>query len=307
MEPGPALTRRNFLRLAGSAAVVLPGVLRAQPARRPSLGISLFGSRTWEDGLRDCAEIGYENLELFLGRGAATDPAVVVGDARRRLRRRLDDLRLSVSGLSVSSLTLGSDGRAHASNLEAIKIAAQMARDLYPDHPPPLQTGSSGRSADWKSDRFKLADRLAAWAETAAAGGVGLALKAHAGHAVDTVPKLLWLLQRVHNRALSVNYDYSHFEFAGVSLADSLTALRPYTTFIQVKDARMEAGQLRYLLPGEGDIDYAAYFRLLQKLSYTGPVVVEISTQVVHRSGFDFKTAARKSFAAVAAGRRATA
>ena len=299
------LSRRRFLQLAGGAAAALPGVMTANPAGRPSLGISLFGSRSLEEGLRDCASIGYENVELHLGPGSLTDPAALSLRARRDLRRRLDFHRLTVSGMS-DGLTLGVDGPAHAKNLEAIKVGAQMAHDLYPEAPPPLQTDTGGKSADWEPDRDKLRDRLASWAETAAAAGVVIDVKAHAGNSVDTPQKnCSGLMQRVGRKGLGVNYDYSHFEFTGVSLADSLTALMPYTTFIQVKDARMENGRRRYLLPGEGDIDYAAYFRLLRKLRYSGPVVVEVSVHVVVRPGFDFKTAATRSFAVVDAGRRA--
>ena len=86
--------------------------------------------------------------------------------------------------------------------------------------------------------------------------------------------------KHVRNPVLSANYDYSHFEFTGISLADSLAMLLPYTTFIQVKDARMEGGRRHYLLPGEGDIDYAEYYRLLHRHNYQGPVVVEISAHV---------------------------
>ncbi len=305
MSTPSSLTRRRFLQLAGGAVAALPSILQAKPAARPSLGISIFGSKALDQALRDCAEIGYENVEFHLGPQSSTDPAALSLPARRNIRHQLDSLGLTVSGMSLNTSSLGSEGLAHAKNLEAIKVGAQMGHDLYPGNPPPLQTGSGGLSADWDTDRNKLGDNLADWAATAAASGIGIAIKAHANNSVDTPEKVLWLMQRVHNPALTVDYDYSHFEGAGYSLEGSLTQLLPYTTFIQVKDARMENGRVRYLLPGEGDIDYAAYFRLLKKVGYTGPVVVEISAHVVRRPNFDFKTAAISSFKAVNAGRRA--
>jgi sugar phosphate isomerase/epimerase len=278
-------------------------VLSAKPAGWPSIGMCLFGARSLDEGLRTCSAIGYENVELYRG-PSPTDPVKMSRSERRKLRRRLDSLGLKVSGLSLDASPLGGNEREHAENLEKIKMGAQLAHDLFPEAPPPLQAQSNGRSADWETDRTKLGDRLASWAETAAAAGITIGLKAHADNAVDTPEKLLWLMQRIRNRAVRVNYDYSHFEFTGPSLAGSLTELMPYVIFIQVKDARMADGHRRFLLPGEGDIDYPAYFRLLRRLGYAGPVVVEVSGQVVPRPNFNFNEAAEKCFAVLAGARR---
>jgi len=290
------------LQLAGAAAV-LPRVLRAESAAWPGIGISIFGANTWEEGLRDIAAIGYKNVEVHLGPGP-TDPTVLLPPGRREFRRMLDSLGLKISGFTTHTTSLLDDGPALAQNLDAIKAAAQMGHNLDPGTRPHLQIQSNGVSEEWGPNRAKLLDRFGLFADTATAAGATLAVKAHAGNAVDTPQKLLWILQHASHRALSANYDYSHFEFTGISLAESLAMLLPYTTFLQVKDARMEGGRRHYLLPGEGDIDYAEYFRLLRRRRYTGPVVVEISAHVKVRPGFDFKTCAQSSFTAVDSGRR---
>lgn len=302
MKTSSAISRRRFLHLVGAAAV-LPRALRAESVAWPGIGISIFGANTWEEGLRESASIGYKNVEIYAGPGP-TDPAILRSSERREFRRMLNTLGLKISGLSIHTTSVLDDGPALAQNLDRLKAAAQMGHDLDPGAPPPLQIQSNGVSDEWGPKRAKLLDRFGLFADTAATTGATLAVKAHAGNAVDTPQKLLWILRHVRHGALSANYDFSHFEFTGISLADSLAMLLPYTTFLQVKDARMGGGKREFLLPGEGDIDYAEYFRLLRRHNYAGPVVVEISARVRIRTGFDFKTCARSSFAAVESGRR---
>jgi sugar phosphate isomerase/epimerase len=53
----------------------------------------------------------------------------------------------------------------------------------------------------------------------------------------------------------------------------------------------------RYLLVGEsGKIDYARYFRLLDELDYHGPIIVEVSSQIHSKPGYDGVKEAEKAF-----------
>jgi len=127
------------------------------------------------------------------------------------------------------------------------------------------------------------------------------ALKTHAGNAVDPPDRLLWLIKRVAQPALRVVYDYSHFELIGLGLEESLRALAPYTSMIQLKDSRQMAnGAHHFLLPGEGGTDYISYFRTLDRMGFAGPVVVEISAQLFNQPGHDPVDAALRSFKVLA-------
>ncbi len=296
-------TRRRFLRatagLLASASVPLPA--RAAGAN-VSLGFSLYGMKSLplDDALKQCAEIGYRNVEFALTAGYPTEPKRLSGVDRKQLSGRLKDLKLDVSGLMLN-MSLAADDRTHAQDLGALKAAAQFAHDIVPENPPLLETVLGGKPPEWDQVKDRMAERLEAWAKAATAEKIILAIKAHVGSAVNTPERLVWLLQRVNSPAIRAAYDYSHFQLRGISLADSLAELLPYTRFIHMKDSVGEAKKFQFLLPGEGRTDYVAYFRLLKELGYKGPVVVEVSSQVFNQAGYDPIAAAKKCWASLAA------
>lgn len=295
-------TRRRFLEgtavaLAGS---VLPGSIAT--ADGITLGFSLYGmkSLSLDAALTACAETGYRHVELSLLEAYPTEPKHLSAADRKDVSIRLKELKLGVSGLMLN-LSLAADDRLHAQNLEALQAAAQLARDLVPEAPPLIETVLGGKPAEWEQLKDRMAGRLRDWAGAAVSGKVLLAIKAHVGNAVNSPERLLWLLEQAGSPAIRAAYDYSHFELSGLSLAGSLEPLMPHVSFIHVKDSVGDAAKFQFLLPGEGRTDYVAYFKLLKKLGYRGPVVVEVSGQIFNKPGYDPKAAAKQCQASLAA------
>jgi sugar phosphate isomerase/epimerase len=304
----PTLPRRTFLRqtFATTGLGILGHPLFAQE-KTPAgfgLGFSLYGMKSLplDEALRVCAEIGYDNVELCLLEGYPSEPKLLGPEDRTRLRESLVSRKLRVSGLMENFSLLADDAR-HAQQLERIKVAAQLAHDLAPDSPPPLETVLGGKPAEWEMVKDKMAAQLRDWAETAAAAKIVIAIKAHIMSAVQDPERLLWLLRAVSSPAIRLAYDYSHFQLQGLSLAKTLAALIPETGFIHVKDARMSAdSKVEFLLPGEGSTNYDTYFKQLHALGYRGDVVVEVSGMLFKQPGYDAQVAAEKSFKALTGG-----
>jgi sugar phosphate isomerase/epimerase len=292
------MDRRRFLG-AAAGALALAGF---GPRRAPGLGFSLYGMKSLplDDAFRACADAGYDHVELALLPGFPTDPAAFPAEARASAAARLKALGLGLPCL-MDNLSLAAPDPLPA--LRRIADAAGLARDLVPDRPPILETILGGKPEAWEAQKDTMLGRLRGWAEAAEREKTVIAVKAHVMSAVTTPERLLWLLDRVESPAIQVAYDYSHFEVQGLGLEETLLKLLPRTRFIHVKDSAGDASSVRFLLPGDGRTDYVAYFSLLKRHGYEGPVCVEVSGQIFNRPGYDPVAAARRCFAALSAAR----
>ena len=297
-------SRRRFLQVAALGA--LGATVQAAPARRVGLGFSLYGMKTLpvEQALRVCAEIGFHDIELALNPGYATEPKLLSPAQRQELRALVSSLGLRLSAL-MDNLSLTTDEKAHAANLERIKAAAALAHELAPDAPPLLETVMGGKPAEWDKVKAQMAERLADWGRAAAAGKMTLCIKPHVSGAAHLPEHALWLLDQVKNPAVKLAYDFSHYQLRGLDLGKTLDALLPHSAFIHVKDAIGDAGKFQFALPGEGTIDYADYFRRLKAANWSGSICVEVSGQVFGKPGYDPIAAAKKCHAALAPAFRA--
>jgi sugar phosphate isomerase/epimerase len=299
------LSRRHFLGGISCGLATLAIRSRARGAARRaetlSLGYGLYGMKTTPlaEAIGQCATIGYRNLEFTLYPGYATEPAVFSTENRRAVRDQLKRLGLTVSCLKARP-EVGAEPAARRRGEEQVAAAARLALDLANPALPLIAVHAGGRTAEWEKLRSFIADQVGAWTDTCTRLGVPIALKAHVGNAVDRPERLLWLLERIP--ALKIVYDQSHFSLLDLPLQESLDALRPHLAMIQVKDVRHTAdGKHEFLLPGDGGVDYANYFRALDRIKFSGPVVVEVSAQLFNRPDYNPLVAAKRSYQVLSA------
>jgi sugar phosphate isomerase/epimerase len=203
----------------------------------------------------------------------------------------------------MENFSLLADDAKQAQILERIHAAGQLAHDLAPDALPPLETVLGGKPAEWDEVKERMAEHLRAWAKAAEDAKIVMAIKAHVMSAVQNPDRLLWLWRAVNHPSIQLAYDYSHFQAQNLPFDETFAAILPHTRFIHVKDVgASKDGKVSFLLPGEGTIDYGAYFKKLQEFGYRGDVVVEVSAMLFNRPEYDPKEAARKSYAGLVAG-----
>lgn len=296
------IARRTFLR--GSVAFTLGAVaspLLATPPAPLGFGFSLYGMKSLPlaEALKTCAGIGYDNVEFALMSGYATEPKQLSAAARHELRGQLSALGLKLSAL-MDNLSLVVDDAAQGVNLDRIKAAAELAHTLSPAAPPVLETVCGGNPAKWDEVKERMAERLRAWAEAAAAQKLVVAVKPHVGGALHTPEGALWLARQVPSPWIKLVFDQSHYALRGLKLADTLPALIGQSVFIHVKDGAGDAAKFQFLLPGEGKTDYVDYFTRLKAADYRGAVVVEVSGQIFNRPGYDPIAVAKQCYANLA-------
>ena len=301
-------SRRRFLQsaAAGSAALCagglsLPGPVAANESKpepaKVGISFSLYGMRSLKlaEAMKACSDIGCDGVELDSGRGQSGDPEKLSAGDRRDVRKQFQDVGLNLPCLMENMPLLTTDAR-HRQNLDRLKAVGELGHDLSPAAPPIIETILGSRPDRWEKEKDKMAATLEDWAKAAEASKTVIAFKAHVGGALHTPEGAKWLVDRVDNRWIRLNYDFSHFQLRDFDLEKSLSLLIDKTVFIHVKDNKGRLGNFRFLLPGEGDIDYVTYFRLLKQARYRGSVCVEVSGQIHGKPGYDPVAAARTSY-----------
>ncbi len=296
-------SRRQFLLQTATTVALGPrlALAAAESAAPLSLGFSLYGMKTLPlaQAVAACARIGYRNVELALIAGFPTEPAKLTPEVRTAAREHCSAAGLRISSL-IANLSLVGDAATHAAHLAVLRQAAQFAREIDAVAPPVVQTVLGGKPATWETEKAGMAVRLRAWDAIARDHGIVVAIKAHVGSAVNSPDRLLWLLREAAVTHVVVAYDHSHFALGGLGVAASLAPLASRTRFVHLKDAEGDATRFSFLLPGEGQADFRAIFRELIAAGYHGPVVVEVSSQIFSRPGYDPIATAERCYAALA-------
>jgi sugar phosphate isomerase/epimerase len=293
---------RPFLRyLRATASICTLGTAclaaAAGPARESqlSLGYSLYGMKSMpvEEAVSQIIRIGYKNIELTVDAGFPAEPKLLSVEARRALRDQARASGVHYSALMLG-IALGAPSPVQTKNLAAIKAAVQLAKDLAPEAPPPVEVIlSGGKPTLWEEQKNQLVENLKAWVAAAAENGGTMVIGAHANMTVNTADKLLWLYERAARPELGLYYNHIHFDLEGMPLAESWKRLGPYVKFIHLQEATGTPAKRNYMLPGAGHTtDFVAYFRMLEQTGYHGPLVVEVSGAIWKLKGYDpIKTA----------------
>ncbi len=264
------------------------------------LGYSNYGMRDEDvfEALPRLREMGYEAIELTVSGGWPTTPDRLDQAARRRLAEQCASLGFPSPALL--GLPDGDDPRT------AFRSACELARDLrFGDGPAVICTMPPGAWSDWEAQKASMRDRLLDWAEIAEDHDVVIAVEPHVGMALDTPEKASWLMKATAHASLKLNFDHSHFHVMGIGLQTATERCMPHAAHIHIKDGHMVDGAVEFLLPGEGDMDLAAYCRAVQKTGTELPITVEVSGMVWNRPDYDPWRAAESCFRALDEARQA--
>ncbi len=303
-EAHPALrTRRAVLQgglVATAAACLPPATWAAQPAAdaperqaKCTLGFSTYGMKTvsTEQAIATLESIGFDSLELAVRSGWDADSSQLTAARRNLLRKRLDNSRLRLT--SLMEHVFPTDDRQQAIALERLRMAAGVAHDLAPSAPPHIQTVLGGGNFDQR--KHQLRDRLAAWVEIAESTHTTIAVKPHRGGVVSQPAEAAWLIEQLGRPArLRMVYDYSHYAFRDLPMAETIRTALPYTTYIAVKDAVQRNGNVAFELPGQaGTIDFARLLKQFTAGGYRGDINCEVSGMVSNKPDYDPVAAAK--------------
>ncbi|MFO0339663.1 MAG: hypothetical protein ACK52Z_13045, partial [Acidobacteriota bacterium] len=90
------------------------------------------------------------------------------------------------------------------------------------------------------------------------------------------------------------------FPLLRLDLLPTRATLRPRPSLLTARDSHLPpARTARFLLPGDGNVEYPADFHHLRQRPYRGWFLVEIRRQLQTAPGYDPTSAARRSYAAM--------
>jgi len=121
----------------------------------------------------------------------------------------------------------------------------------------------------------RMQQRLAQVAEVFATHGINLGLET----GQETAPVLLQLLRKLDRPNLGVNFDPANMIlYDKGDPVDALRTLGPWIRQVHIKDARRTKVPGTWgeeVVVGAGEVDWPAFFAALDKLKFTGDLVVE--------------------------------
>lgn len=264
----------------------------------------LIGYTTWgmpdvpvDTALPFLAETGFDAVELTVLPGYTTALETLTHAERRRIKKRYDQYGLFMPAIAAHRSLLDENPERHKENMGiltgAIDLCAEWADGA--GHPV-MDTVLGGRPEDWASKQDFILSRVWDLVNYATSRGVVIGMEAHVGAALDTAEKSVALVEAIGSPYLRLNFDISHFDILGMPLEKAVSMMAPYAAHTHVKDQRGQAPDFEFLIPGEGDFDFVAYLKAMNRAGYTGSVTAEVSYMVQKRPDYDPMAAAKRCY-----------
>jgi len=233
-----------------------------------------------EDALQFVAKTGFDAVEITVFSNSTGDPKSLDAARRAKIRGILEQTGLRLTAL-MADVAPSADDAKNALQMEELRAIYKLGSDLSPERPPLVQTVLGG-GKDFNAALPLFQRRLAEWLPIAVESKNILAVKPHRGNAMSTPAQAIQLFESLgSNPALRMVYDYSHYAFREMSIAQTVKEALPWTAYVAVKDAIQKDGAVRFILAGEGDAyDHAEIVKAFHAGGYRGDFCCEVSAQI---------------------------
>lgn len=254
------------------------------------------------------AQLGYDGIEPTVIPGYTIELYSMDRAERGRVAQMIRDHGLEMPAVAGHTPLVETDPAKHATNFkrltDTIDLCVEWAGEgVVTGHagPPALDTTAGGKPEEWDALKPLLIDRIGALVEYGASRGVAIAMEPHYATSISTPERMLELIEAIGSPYLQINFDISHFNIQGYSIADSVRMMAPATIHTHVKDERGQVPDFDFLIPGEGEFDYVTYLQEMAQAGYTGHITAEISIMVQRRADYDPLAAAEQTYRVLAA------
>jgi len=233
-----------------------------------------YGEHSLDRALKGIASAGYGYVGLM-------HPGMLTPNMAKA---EVDQLREALRLSDLITLATWSGFGTDESGISDFKKVIDVARDLgirtiLIAGPWPYLEGIIVRkpTSQWMREVDEFFQAIQAISPYAAAKGVEVALKPHAG-ITSTAKECLDTMERIDSKSVRIWYDPGNVVFyEGLrpeDTPDDLRVIADYVTGLCAKDIVGGRGG-RIAAPGEGKINFGEIFKVLMDIGFAGPCVVE--------------------------------
>jgi sugar phosphate isomerase/epimerase len=259
----------------------------------------------FEEAAVHCAELGFDSIEVTVAEGWTTDVLRLPDDAADKWKRIAASADIEITSLTGKApiVVAGSEWPESLLRLrKTFELAAELGNgsgampvSLLVYGGASLEPVSSARR--WEEEHALISRRFAELTALAADIGARVAVEPHYNTVVCNVDRARQLVQSVDNPAFGIDLDISHFAIQGFDIDEVVKALAPFLLACEVKDQIGVLPNFQFLIPGEGNFDYASFIRSMSNVGYDGSIAIEISVHRQALSDYDPRDAASRSYA----------
>lgn len=235
----------------------------------PNFGFrtGIFVGLTAEQAAAELKRIGYDCVEICL-EASDVRPETLNESRCRQLRAALDKIGIEVASLSYHADREPFDQR-RANQERAVWAARWMGVDIVVLNPE--KAVEPARQWGEHITQFKRLCQLAEELD------VTVAVEPEPLLVVGSSDNMARLLDEVDSPRLGVNLDIGHAQITDDDLIASIHRLGKNIVHLHLEDIKDRVH--KHLPFGQGDIDFVAVRRALEKIGYAGPYVVDLFGQ----------------------------
>jgi len=231
------------------------------------LGVNsvLFGGYDFATACKHIKAAGYDGVEISAIKGMCEHLDL------DRWQEQASELKRIVSENGLEFLSMEEAALDEDRLIKAFAAAAEIGI-------PVVNIGPGGKSGSEEDFRLQI-DRMARLAQKAEEYGVTLCVKAHVGACIDNTPTTLRAMEKIQSPAFGIDMDPSHIHRAGENPAEALAKVLHRVKHIHIRDCKGRGpspGSPQDQTCGRGDIDLAAYCKVMVEGGYDGPVCLEV-------------------------------
>lgn len=184
-------------------------------------------------------------------------------DYAKEVRRKLDDanIRVSAIGSPIGKIGIEDDFDGHRKKLQHVEALADLFETKYIR----MFSFYLPEDSDPSAYRDPVFFRMDQMVNEAARNGITLLHENEKGIYGDTAPRCLELMKQFNSDAFGCTFDFANFVQCRQDTLEAYEMLKPYITYVHIKDALFADGTVVPAGTGDGNVT-----RILTALNQTG-------------------------------------